>query len=336
MLPKKNPDYILITSSMTYWYPGIIEVANLCKERFPKIPIILGGTYATLCKDHATNLNLYDHVFSNEQMNDFFKLINIDYDNTKLYTTLPDYKNFKDSLDYVVLRTSWGCPFSCSFCAIQRLYPQEFIRLPHEMILAYIHDYAKNNVKDFVLYDDAFLFQSEYSKTLLSGLIKAKLDIRVHTPNALHIKYVDEEIALLLKKSGFTNPHFGLETLDPDLQKLWGDKVNRADVIEGTRALLNAGFKKGEFSVYLLLGYPHQNFKELLDDIGFLYSLGVKVSLAEFSPVPGTALFSHYGPEFKEPLLHNNSVFGFFGQEKIREFWEIKNYTRQLNKQLDT
>jgi len=233
-----------------------------------------------------------------------------------------------------VARTSWGCPFSCSFCAIKILYPQEFIRLDPGQILAYIEKYARGNVKDFVLYDDAFLFESEYAKDLLERLLRARLDIRIHTPNALHIKYVDARVAELLKQRGFTNPHFGLETLDPRLQKLWGDKVNRDDVSRGVAALRTAGFKPGEFSVYLLLGYPQQDMAQLNEDIRFLNDLGVRVSLAEFSPVPGTKLFEHYGPQFSEPLLHNNSVFGYFGREKIREFWEIKNYTRQLNRNL--
>jgi hypothetical protein len=62
--------------------------------------------------------------------------------------------------------------------------------------------------------------------------------------------------------------------------------------------------------------------------------LGARVSLAEFSPVPGTEIFEKYKEEFSEPLLHNNSIFGFFQKDKIREFWEIKNYVRELNKRL--
>jgi radical SAM superfamily enzyme YgiQ (UPF0313 family) len=84
----------------------------------------------------------------------------------------------------------------------------------------------------------------------------------------------------------------------------------------------------------LLLGFPRQNLEDLRKDVEFLNSLGARVSLAEFSPVPGTKLFEEYPPEFEEPLLHNNSIFGFFQQGKIRDFWEIKNFVRELNKKL--
>ena len=43
-IKKKRPDYILVTSSMTYWYPGVKKVVEILKLYFPKTPIILGGT----------------------------------------------------------------------------------------------------------------------------------------------------------------------------------------------------------------------------------------------------------------------------------------------------
>jgi radical SAM superfamily enzyme YgiQ (UPF0313 family) len=330
-LKNKNPDYILITSSMTYWYPAIKETINLLKEKFPSVPVILGGTYATLCYEHAKqNINC-DFVFKNDSLKYFFKIIGIDYNYEELYSTLPVYEDFYKSLEYLVLRTSWGCPFSCSYCAIKELFAQ-FYRLKPQKVIDYILKYAKDGIKDFVLYDDALLYEPEYIKIILNAIVKLNLNIRFHTPNAIHLRFLDEEIAVLLKKAGFTNPHFGLETVNPGLQKLWGDKVNRQDLIRGVELLKSGGFKAGEFSLYLLLGYPNQDLTELRQDVDFLHSLGSRVSLAEFSPVPGTKIFQEYGEEFSEPLLHNNSVFGFFQKDKLKELWEIKNYVRQLNK----
>ena len=41
-LENLNPDYILLTSSMTYWYPGIIKAIEILRDKFPRVPIILG------------------------------------------------------------------------------------------------------------------------------------------------------------------------------------------------------------------------------------------------------------------------------------------------------
>ncbi|MBP7088960.1 MAG: radical SAM protein [Candidatus Omnitrophica bacterium] len=332
-LENKNPDYILITSSMTYWYPSIIDIVKILKAKFPKAPIILGGTYANLCTNHAKRNTGCNFVFKNTSLKKFFKLLNINFDFKEFYSTLPLYENFYQSLDYVVFRTSWGCPFSCAFCAIKKLSPP-FFRINSKKIIDFILKYCDLGIQNFVLYDDAFLYENFYAKSILKEIKNRDLNINFHTPNALHIRFLDEELAHLLKSSRFINPHFGLETLNPKLQKLWTDKVNREDLLKGIEYLKKGGYRSGEFSVYLLLGYPNQNLKELKDDIEFINSLGARVSLAEFSPTPGTKIFEEFKKSLADPLLHNNSIFGFFEKEKIKDFWEIKNFTRQLNKKL--
>ena len=48
-----EPELILVTSIMTYWYPGTKEVVEIAREVFPKSKIIVGGIYPTLCGDLA-------------------------------------------------------------------------------------------------------------------------------------------------------------------------------------------------------------------------------------------------------------------------------------------
>ncbi|MEM7816938.1 MAG: B12-binding domain-containing radical SAM protein [Candidatus Aenigmatarchaeota archaeon] len=332
-IKDKKPDYILLSSSMTYWYLGIIEAIKILKEKFIGIPIILGGTYASLCYEHAIKNTPTNYIFKNNELEKFFKFIGIEFSYKELYSTLVDYEDFYKNYEYVVLRTSWGCPFSCSYCAIKELF-SDFFRIDYQKIIEFILKYVKKGIKNFVLYDDAFLYEKDYVKKLLKEIERLNLDIYFHTPNALHLRFLDEETAYLLKKTGFVNPHFGLETLNPKLQKEWGDKVNQKDLLEGIGYLKKGGFKKGEFSVYLLLGYPGQDLEELKKEAEFLNSLGVKISLSEFSPVPKTILFEKYKEEFFEPLLQNNSIFGAFKKENIKKFWEVKNYVRELNKKL--
>ena len=47
------PDVILVTSGMTYWYLGPFKVIELVKQKYPKVPVVLGGIYATLFYEHA-------------------------------------------------------------------------------------------------------------------------------------------------------------------------------------------------------------------------------------------------------------------------------------------
>ena len=49
----ERPDLVMVTSLMTYWYPGIRETIDTVRSVFPKTPIVLGGIYARLCEAHA-------------------------------------------------------------------------------------------------------------------------------------------------------------------------------------------------------------------------------------------------------------------------------------------
>ena len=332
-IKNKKPDIILITSSMTYWYQGVEKVARIVKEYFPEKPIVLGGTYPTLLPRHAKENIPSDYNFSNLEIRKFFKSIfNITFDPLKFYNTLPIYENFYHSIDYVVLRTTWGCPFNCSYCAIRSLQ-KGFYEVSSQKVSDYILNYhTYKGIKDFVFYDDALFYRKDHAKNVLRNIVKSRIHVRFHTPNALHIRFLDKELAYLIKKAGFINPHFGLETLNEKLQKTWQNKVNKEDLLRGISLLKEAGFKNGEFCFYLLLGYPNQDLKELRKDIETLHSEGARISLAEFSPTPKTKIFNNYRSILKNPLLHNNSIFTFFPHSKLKEFWDIKNYVRQLNK----
>ena len=58
----EEPDVVAMTSGMTYWYPGLFKAIQLVREHYPKVPVIIGGTYTTLCSDHARRHSGAGHV----------------------------------------------------------------------------------------------------------------------------------------------------------------------------------------------------------------------------------------------------------------------------------
>jgi len=64
------------------------------------------------------------------------------------------------------------------------------------------------------------------------------LDLRFHTPNALHVKGISPDAARLLFLAGFRTLRLGMETSDMDLQRETGGKVAEGEFQwdEGKRA----------------------------------------------------------------------------------------------------
>jgi hypothetical protein len=323
LLEGKHPDGICITLCMTYWHPVLADLVPLLRKRFPGIPIWLGGCYATLCPEHAAGYE-FDGIFSHQDLPRFLQTLGIRPDPDDFEANLPDYPAFYSNPEYAVFRFSRGCPLRCGTCAVSRFSP-EFRTIPPAAVLDFLVYHHERGIRDFVFYDDALLYRRKPVVALLESIARLDRDFRFHTPNALHFKYLDGDIASLMKKTGFVDPRFGLETLDPVLRKTWKNKVSRLDLERGTALLRKAGFDEGTFSVYLVLGYPGQDPKFCERDAAAAHAMGARVSLAEYSPVPGTPLFESAGDRALDPVLCNNSIYGLRTRRDFERRWRLKN-----------
>jgi len=336
----KRPDLIMITSGMTYWYKGVFEVIEILKKKYPAVPIILGGIYATLCYRHALKYSGADYIFKG---GDFKKLLDllqkvlqkkISFDENKLNSLIPLYEIYPCN-KYVSLRTSSGCPFKCSYCGWYILEPNVYQRDPEEVYQEIVYFYKKLKVRNFAFYDDALLYNpDEHIKIILRKILNLGISLNFHTPNGLNACFLDEELALLLKKTNFIQPRLGLESVSSKRQKLTGNKINNRTIIRAVKFLKKAGYDSSEIGIYLLMGLPDQSFEEIKESIHFAHSLKVRVYLEEFSPIPGTVEYIRAKlDENLDPLWHNNSVFPLYkGRENYERFQRLKDLNHQLNK----
>ena len=80
--------------------------------------------------------------------------------------------------------------------------------------------------------------------------------------------------------------------------------------------LENAGFRRAQINVYLLVGLPGQRFSEIKDSILRVRRLKAKPRLAYFSPLPGTAEWKNLVEKGSltddaDPLIHNKLMFPY-------------------------
>jgi len=339
------PDIVGITSGMTYWYPGVFEVIKRVKRRFPQVPVVLGGLYATLCYQHATFYSGADHVVRGRgeikmlQILDEIEGIKRDYSLQKDVEIFPAY-HLLPVVRSVAILTSRGCPFSCTYCASPLLEPNFIQRTPESIIREISHYLQKFKVQDIAFYDDALLVKAkEHIVPLLGKIVENFKGIRFHTPNGLHIKYIDQSIACLFYQANFKTLRLSFESTSPQIQKNSSGKVTNQDLVRATDHLKKAGFKPREIEVYIMIGFPGQKMKEVLETIRFVHKVGVKIKIAEYSPIPGTFAFSQAVKQCslieEEPLLHNNSVFPLWGKEiNYHQVEEIKKVVQELNSKL--
>jgi radical SAM superfamily enzyme YgiQ (UPF0313 family) len=343
-LPR--PTAVLVTSSMTYWYPGVVEAIQAVRARFPHVPIALGGTYATLCPDHAAGSGA-DVVISGEGEVAALRWIDgvtgrtSDHDRYRTLDDLPlPAHDLRTSTRAIGVLTARGCPYRCPYCATHRLNVGFRQRDPRRVAdeIAY---WVGRGTTDIAFFDDALLVKADrHLHVILDEVIGRGLRVRFHTPNGLHAELLDEALAHKMRRAGFETIRLSLETADEAQQRAAGGKVSRAGFERAVAALWAAGFTVEQGGTYVLVGRPGQTADEVQESVAYVHALGVPVRLAFYSPIPGTpdydqAVAAGALPPDADPLLHNNTAWPLAGWwMTAQEMQRIKDQTHAGNERL--
>ncbi len=329
-LTQNGPfDYALVQTVMTYWYPGIREVIEDIKSFSPRTKIILGGVYATICPDHARSLGA-DLVVEGTDLTPLWRYLNMTPD----LNALPFWERYQN-LEVGILKLADGCPFNCTYCSVPQVYPHFTARsLSRSMEeLKYLH---RLGVRHVAFYDDALLYiPHKILFPFLKQVLEENIRIHFHTPNALNARFIDEDAARLMVKAGFKTFFLGFESNAYEWQKKTGGKVYSEEFAQAVRNLENAGADLKNVTAYLIVAHPQGNLQNVEDSMYFAHSLGIRVMLSEFSPIPGTPDGESVRPwiNLEEPLTHNKTYFShlFLGGGKLNR---LKLLCKQMNQKI--
>ncbi len=343
LLAQNRPDLVLVTSLMTYWYPGVRETIETIKSVFPKTPIVLGGIYARLCRNHAQKQSGADDVAGGPAEKNLFDIVRgytgfsvkIGFDPENLDSYPYPALDLQTRINYVPLLTSRGCPFNCAYCASHFLEPHRMLRSPESVIEEIRYWGKKYGVNDFILYDDAFLVNAEqHAIPILQGIVNAKINVRFHTPNAVHIRGISRPTARLMFKAGFTTLRLGLETAEFDHRQEMDRKVSEEEFRRAADCLKAAGFNRHQIGAYLLVGLPGQSSNSVEHSIRTVKQNGITPVLAYYTPIPHTTLWpkavaaSRYELE-SDPIFSNNAILPC---QKEPFSWDTITHLKELAK----
>lgn len=317
------PDLVLVTSIMTYWYPGVQETIAHIRKVYPKVPIVLGGIYATLWPEHARRTSGADRIATGPAESMLPDLVReytgyevpllFDPDNPDDYP-YPAF-NLEHRLAHVPILTTRGCPFRCSYCASSFLQPRCLRRSPDAVVAEIIYWYKNYGVTDIAFYDDALLVDAQrHAVPLFNGILAAELPVRFHTPNAVHVREITPETAQLMYRMGVRTLRLGLETTAFEDRRGLDCKVTAADFAGAVKCLKEAGFAADQVGAYLLVGLPGQSLAAVQASISVVKESGIQPVLTHFTPIPHTALWekavavSRYDLS-RDPIFSNNAIF---------------------------
>ena len=256
---NQNPLCVGLTSMTGKQIKYALGISKLVRQN-SDIPVVWGGVHASLLPRQTLENGNINFVIEGEGERSFYELVNsldkgksvngikgVWYKkndgirknpkgNLTDLNKLPEIpyhlinvKNYLQKINKrksIILQTSRGCPFNCSFCINKAYYNSCWRSFSYERIrymIKYVVDSFK--VKNIWFVDDNFFVSLKRTKNIAKEIITEKYDLTYDILGA-HLSLLnkaDHKHIRLLEKSGCRKLYFGIESGSPKIL----NKINK-------------------------------------------------------------------------------------------------------------
>jgi hopanoid C-3 methylase len=312
ILLLEKPDFIVFTGYITH--VGIIKaMAKEAKNLLPEIIVGVGGIHAEVVPDDFRS-PFIDFVYNKNGI-DAFNLtlegliegksketIKATLDEMGPKREIFDYKHpdrnavsqYRNNYYYLfhspcaLIKTSFGCPYQCSFCFCREITDGKFFTRDMEDVISELGEIKENEI---YIVDDDFLFDVKRLEKFIEGLKSAKIEKKFLVYGRADFIASNREILERLKKYGLQAVIVGIESVRAKDLAAYHKKTTKAVNEECIKIL-----KELDIELYATLIIPldfaKKDFREL---IKWLKDLNVRfVNLQPLTPLPGTEIFDEY------------------------------------------
>lgn len=334
-----NPEVIGI-SMLTYGYRGSYKMMDKIRERYPNIPIIVGGAHvSTVREDVLRSCGSVDLGFVGESEESIVEFCQgrepsqikglIYRDNGKIVYA-GDRKPILDldavswPKDYgidlnkylskeVLILSSRGCPYSCIFCPVGLAIGRRLRVRSAESVVDEVEYWHNLGYKRFAMLDDNFTFYKDRTVEICDEIKKRGLnDINVRCGNGIRADKVDGEVLKKMKEVGFTYVSYGVESGNDRILKI----IKKGETIEQIEEAIKLSVELGfDTTLFFIVGVPGETLQDVEDSIRLSMKYPVMdVRFYNLIPYPGTELFKwvqEHNCFVRQPEDYLNDASGF-------------------------
>jgi hypothetical protein len=297
-----KPDLVYITSLFTYAWEPVHETIRFCKKKYSKSKIIVGGIYASLCKEHLSK-SFRNRIEVHEGL--FHEAEELEPD----YSLVPHW-------NASIVFSSRGCIRNCSFCAVKQLEPKF---QPRKSIKKLIY----HNHKKIIFWDNNIL-ASPYLVNILDEL--EELNLAVDFNQGIDARLITASIVKRLKKLNIPMIRLAYDTTEV------GNSLKEAIDI-----LKQAGYSSRRILVYCLYNFPRpedtpETFLSRMKDLMEWEVVGYPMRYEPLEPrQKNTFISPHWNPELLNMIPMARRVIGFGGafppyEGLIKKITKAKNF----------
>ncbi|HQR37650.1 MAG TPA: radical SAM protein [Blastocatellia bacterium] len=231
----------------------------------------------------------------------------------------------------VTYYSSYGCPFSCSFCSEPQTSNRRWFSRSPEKVIEDLKTLRFTYNVDAVIFEDPILFVDvRRVRRIAEMMIENDLNIVWTGSSRLEaIKKIDAETWDVLKRSGIFQIFIGIESASPTVLKAVGKKYTADDIVEVSRILYEQGVT---LSCSFIQGIPVEADGRSLHDIGredLKLTSDVIRRMAEVNPKAGVGVCL-YTPYPGSVAYDLSLKHGLKAPERLEDWCEFQHFENQV------
>ncbi len=357
-----GPDLIGISSNFTAYYESVERLARLIKGR-SRTPVFIGGHHATVfAPEIRRRTPEIDFVLEGtaeecrpgflispgtgpasgtrprHATNDGKRIIH-DWRRVQPPHHLLNAKDYRiGRKNSISLTASRGCPYSCDFCGIHRMFGRKIEYRDVDSVIGEMRgNYDLRGTRVFNFEDDNLSFDRAWFMEFLRSVAShpALRGAELTAMNGLCHNTLDPEVLEAMKRAGFRDLNVSLVTMSPALQEAYR-RPYKTDRFDKLSSLIREARRLSFFvTAYVIIGLPGQTYAEAKATIDELLALDVLVGPSVFYLAPGSPLLDRLDipPAITNDWnLYRSSAFAVETADLSRaQLLELFSYARQKN-----
>ena len=291
-------DLIGFTSTSLGW-PAVRRVVPLFRQRFPGVPLIVGGPQVTAFPRETLEYSVFDlgvigdgeitlgrilrRVVSGEPLEGLPGTVWRDADGIQVDHDVPwevdldalpmpaldllpieRYSSVVMRQPYVAMLASRGCPYRCGFCA--QLYTGDTFRTHSpERVLAEMERAQKEfGAREVVLFDETFGVRRRDALEICEQIPRRGLTFRWNARTRIDL--LDRELLRAMRDAGCSFLHLGIESGTQRILDRMQKKTHLAQIEQVVHDAKSMGY---QLHGYFMLGYPGETVEEMRRTMAF-------------------------------------------------------------------
>jgi len=283
-------------SASTHDYRAARDLAWDIKQREPKAVCILGGGHATVMAGRTSLV--FDKVVMGEGEVSLVRCLRDIQRRAvrRFYTSdpiadldslpFPD-RHFGDEFKYATVMASRGCPYHCSYCATQTIWPGPTRWRSPGNAVAEIADLKAHGVDYVSMIDDSLTVRRDW----LTAFCEAIKPVGMKWRALSRVDRIDPEILARMRDAGCDMIKLGAESFDPAVLKAMGKGTTPEQGMKAAEDVYDAGLT---LWLLLMISTPGETLATVPLNETALERLCGKVSVSSlhtFMPMPATPVY---------------------------------------------